>query len=96
MVLDADAAGNGLQSELEQETLTPSAQDSGVDVSSSKDALTVVVAHEPEVEAETPAVTTTNDLAATELLVTEQPVMPSTEVFLFYSWKTCWLTSFYF
>ena len=82
------------QSKPEQETLTalsPSAQETGVDVvSSSKDALTAVVAHEveTEVEAETPgtdAATTTNELAAAEFSQTEQPVLPTYEVFIFYS-----------
>ena len=82
------------QSKPEQETLTalsPSAQETGVDdVSSGKDAQTTAVAHgvESEVEAEvqgTHAVTTTNDLAAAEFPETEQHVMPTTEVFIFYS-----------
>ena len=59
-------------------------------VSSSKDALAAVVAHEAEteVEAETPgtdAATTTNELAAAEFSETEQPVLPTSEVFIFYS-----------
>jgi hypothetical protein len=71
----ADATGGiELQSDLEQETLTvlsPSAQQTGVDnVSSGDDAI---------------AATTTNDLAAAEFPEMEQPVMPATEVFNFFS-----------
>ena len=89
IVLNADAIGVELQSEHEQETLTvlsPSSQETGVDViSSSKDALT---AAETEVEAEThgtDTATTTNDLTAAEFFETEGPIMPTTEVFIFYS-----------
>ena len=84
----ADATG-GIehQSEFEQETPTPSAQETGEDVVSGKDALRAVVAHEDEteMEAETEAATATNDLAAADLPETEQPVMPTTEVLIFYS-----------
>ena len=82
------------QSEPEQETLTvlsPSTQESGVDVvSSSKDAPTVDVAHEVETEVEaethgTDAATATNDLSAAELPETERPVKPTTEVFIIHS-----------
>lgn len=93
VVLNADVTGDiDLQSEPQQETLTvlsPSAQETEVDVvSGSKDALTAVVAHEvdTEVEAEThatDAANTTNDIAAAESPETEQPVMPTTEVFIF-------------
>ena len=91
VVLDADATGAiERQSELE-ETLTPSAQETEVDtVSSTKDTLTAVVAHEVENEAEATA-TTTNDLAA-EFPETEQPVISTIEVFIFISVETCWLT----
>ena len=90
IALDADATGIELRSEPEQETLTvlfPSAQETGVDVvSSSKDALRAVVAHEveTEVDAETHG-TDAADLAAAEFPEAEQPVMPTTEVFIFYS-----------
>jgi hypothetical protein len=49
--------------------------------------MTAVVAHEvdTEVEAETQAAPAMNDLAAAELPESEQPVMPATEVFTFYS-----------
>ena len=77
------------QSEIEQETLStalsPPAQETGVDVvPSSKDA---VVAHEVEAEVEaekhgTDAATATHDLVITELPETEQPVIPTTEVFI--------------
>jgi hypothetical protein len=85
---DATSSGIELQSEHEQETLIPSSQETGVDVvSSSKDALT---AHgvETEVEADThgtdAATTWKNDLTE-EHPVTEQPVIPTTEVFIFNS-----------
>jgi hypothetical protein len=91
VVINADATGGiELQSEFEQE-ITSSAHETGVDVvSSSKDALTAVVPHEVETEVEsethgTDAATTTNDLVTGELPETEQPVMPTTEVFIFYS-----------
>ena len=88
-VLDnADAIGGTieLQSELEQKTLIPSAEETGVDVVTS----TALTAHEVEtgVEADThgtdAATTSKNDLAAEELPDTEQPVVPTTEVFIFY------------
>ena len=91
IVIDANATGGiELQSELEQEIkgLSPSAQETGEDVvSSSEDALTAVVAHEEETEVEaethgTDAATTTNDLAAAGF---HETVMPTTEVFIFYS-----------
>lgn len=97
VALNTDATGGiELQSELQQETLTalsPSAQETGVDViSSSKDALTAVPAREVETEVEvethgTDAATSTNDLqvAAAESPDTELPVMPATEVIIFYS-----------
>ena len=95
VVLDADATGGiELQSELEQETLIPSAQETGVDVVlSSEDALTAVVAHEVETGggAETQAAAATTDLAAAELPETEQLVTPTTEVFIFYSCGNVWL-----
>lgn len=100
VVLDADATGGiELQSEL-KETLDPSALETRVDiVSSNKDALTAVVAREmePEAEAErqeTNAATTTNDFAA-EFPVTEQPIIPTTEVSTFYSCGNVLLTRFY-
>ena len=90
VVTNADATGGiELRSEFEQEIT--SAQETGVDVvSSSKDALTAVVAHgvETEVESETHGTdgdSTTNDLAAGEFPETEQPVMPTSEVFIFNS-----------
>ena len=100
-VLDnADATGGTIEllSELERENPIPSAQpeETGVDVVSiSKDALT---AHEVETEVEvdthvtTPAPTSKNDLAAEELSESEQPVIPTTEVFIFYSFAKSWLT----
>ena len=94
-VLDADATGDiELQSELEQETLkvlSPSAQESRVDVvSSSNDALTRVVTREVEIEVKagtqgTDAATTSKDLTAKELPETDQPIVPTTEVFIFNS-----------
>lgn len=108
VVFNTDITGDSidLQSELQQETLTvlsPSVQETGVDVvSSNKDALTAVVAHEvdTEVEAEiheADAATTTNDIAAAESPETEQPVLPTAEVFIFYHIpvETRWLTQFY-
>ena len=104
VVLDnADSTGGTieLQSELEQETLLPSAQleETGVDVVSiSKDALT---AHEVETETEAnthgtePATTSKYVIAAEELPETEHPVIPTTEVFIFYSIAKCSLTKFY-
>ena len=71
--------------DVEEQIIAP------VDVRSEHD---TVVAHEveteveAEVEAETPgtdAATATNDLAASEPPETEQPVVPTTEVFIFYS-----------
>ena len=92
VVLDADATGGiELQSEIrvDQETLTPSAQETRLDVISSKDAPTADVAHEVKTEVEvethgTDAATTTNDLAAVESPESEQLVIPTTEVFTFY------------
>ena len=85
VVFDAVATG-GIehQSDFEQETHTSSAQD----VVSGKDALTAIVAHqvENEVDAETEAATATNDLAAADLPETEQPAIPTTEVFIFFSY----------
>lgn len=99
----ADAIGER-QSEYEQETimvLSPSVQETGVDVaSSSKDALTDTVAHEAETgvvveKQRADTAKTTNDLAA-EFPETEQPVIPTTEVFfLFFPLETCWLIQFY-
>jgi hypothetical protein len=90
VVINADATGGiELQSEFEQ--ITSSAQETGVDVvSSGKDALTAVVTHEGETEVEsetqgTDAATTKNDLSAAEFPEAEQPVMLTTEVFIFYS-----------
>lgn len=87
-ILNADANGGiERQSEFEQE-ITSSSKETGVDVvSSSKDALTAVVAHEVETEVEdethgTKAATTTNDLVAAESPETEH-VIPTTEVFIF-------------
>lgn len=82
-----------LQSELKQEiptVLSTTAQEKGVDiVSTSKDTPTTVVHEvESEVEAETRgtdaliATTAAGDLVAAE---TEQPVVQTTEVFIFYS-----------
>jgi hypothetical protein len=84
VVLDADATGGvDLESELEQETFTPSAQETRVDiVSSNKGAPTAVVAHEVETDAEAET-RGTNDLAA-EFPETE-PAVPTTEVSTFYS-----------
>ena len=83
---NADATGGSieLQSELQQET---SVQETAVDtVSSSKDAVHEV---ETEVETETQGTivvtTSKNDLAAKELPETEQPVLDTTEVFIFNS-----------
>ena len=91
VIFNADATGGfELQSELEQETLIPSPQEreeKKVDaVSSNNDTLT---AHgvETEVEADTEGtngVTTADDLTA-EFPETEQPVIPTTGVFTFYS-----------
>ena len=88
VVLDADATDGTLelQTELDQETDIPSAQETEVDVvSSSKDAPT---AHdvETEVEADTHGPDTgtisKNDLAVEELPEkTEQHVIPITKVF---------------
>ena len=79
------SAGTKLQSKLEEET-------AGVDVVSSKDASTAVVAHKEEAEvtegtdgtdAIIAAPTNTNDLVAAE-----QPVMPTTEVLILsFLWK---------
>ena len=92
VVLDADATGSvELQSELEQETLIPSTQERGVDVvSSSKDALAAVVAHdmETEVEAETQVATATNDLPEADLPEMEHSVMSTTEVLSFIPLQT--------
>jgi hypothetical protein len=83
-----------LNAELEKETLTVSSlstQETGVDVvSSSMEVLTADVAHGvgTEVKAEThgtDAATATNDLAAVGFPETEQPIMPTTNVFIFYS-----------
>ena len=110
-VLNADATGDiELQSELEQEALIPSPQETGVDaltvheveteadvVSSNKDALTAQKV-EAEVEAGTQgtdAATTTNELAAVEPSEVEQLVVPTTEVFIFCPCLTCSLTWFY-
>ena len=98
-VLDnADPTGGTIEllSELERETPIPSAQPVEMDVVSiSKDALTVHEV-ETEVEADTrgtaPAPTSKNDLAAEELSETEQPVIPTIEVFIFYSFAKSWLT----
>ena len=86
-ILEVDATGGiELQSEVEQETPIPSAQETEVGVvSSSKDA---IVAHkvETEVEAETletDAATASNDLAASESAETEHSVVPTTEVYIF-------------
>jgi hypothetical protein len=87
VVLHTDVTSDvELQSEVEQETRTPSTRGT---VSSSKDALTAVVAHEVETEAKaetqgTNDATSTNALAA-EFPETEQPVAPTTEVFISYS-----------
>ena len=90
VVLDADTTGGiEFQSELE-ETLTPSAPETRVDiVSSNKDAPTAVVAYELETQEEAErqginAATATNDLAA-EFSEMEQPIFPTTEVFSLYS-----------
>ena len=91
VVLEADATGGiELQSKIEQETVIPSAQETEVDVVSSKDAPTADVAHgvKTEVEAEThvtDAATTMNDLTAVESREKEQPAIPTTEVSIFYS-----------
>ena len=79
VVLEADATGGiELQTKIEQETPILSARETEVGVvSSSKD---TVVAHNVETEE---AATTTNDLAAAVL--PDQPVVPDTEVFIFYS-----------
>ena len=80
-----------LHSELEEDT----AQETAVDVvSSSKDASIAIVAREvgAEVTDETPGTdvaiatpTTTNELTAVESIETEQHVMQTPEVFIFYS-----------
>ena len=81
VVLDnADETGGTieLQSELEQET---SARETAVDgVSSSKDAAHEV---ETEVEADTHGTETSKNDLAKELPETEQPVLHTTEVFIF-------------
>ena len=87
VVFDAVATG-GIehQSDFEQETHTSSAQD----VVSGKDALTAIVAHQVEkVDAETEAATATNDLAPADQPETEQPAIPTTEVFIFFSLCRC-------
>jgi hypothetical protein len=96
--LDTTVIPGALNAELEQETLTvssPSAQETGVDVVSSS-----VVAHDigTEMKVEThgtDATTTKNDLSAAEFPAAEQPVMLTTEVIIFYSCGTRWLTLFY-
>ena len=99
--LDTTVIPEALDVELGQETLTvssPSAQETGVDVvSSSKNALTAVEV-ETEVESEahgTDADTTTNDLAAKIIPEIEQPVMPTTDVFIFYSCENALANLFY-
>ena len=92
VVHETDTTGDiELEPELEQGTLLPSAQgkeETRVDaVSSSNDALTAREV-ETEVEADTHemgAAATTDDLTATELPQTEQPIMPTIEVLIFNS-----------
>ena len=80
--LDADGTrGLEPQSELEQENLTSSAQGTGVDVLTAQKV-------ETEEEARTQgmdAASTTNKFASLEFPETEQPVVPTTEVFIFCS-----------
>ena len=84
--------------ENQGEIITSSAQETGVDVvSSSKNALSAVEV-ETEVESEahgTDADTTTNDLAAKIIPEIEQPVMPTTDVFIFYSCENALADLFY-
>ena len=85
---EADGTGGSeLQSEIEQETPIPSAQETEVDVVSSKDGSTADVVHEVKTEVETEtqgaeAAATTNDFAEEILPEKEHPVVPTNKVFI--------------